>query len=181
MENAYIYRIDSKDRVDFVSAEWLAFARENGMREPTTVFGNSIWDYMTPGDTASVYREIYTRVRKTRKNEMICFRCDGPSVRRMVELEIRWLPGDGLEHFARVVQEEKRQPLVLLDPSVQRSNGYLTLCAWCGLVQVYPRWIEAEEAVRTLGLAPGKPVPNITHGICPACADVQLHRIARAA
>lgn len=171
MAEQIVYRIDGKDRIDFFNPEFLSVARTNGMPDPSTYFGTSIWDYLTDDLVIENYRTAYDRVRSTHANFNLVFRSDSPDCRRSVQMELRWLNNDGIEHACRVALEEKRPPLLLFDPKVKRSLSFAKLCSWCGQVQVFPKWVEPEEANRMLAGSPGQPLPELTHGLCPVCAD----------
>jgi hypothetical protein len=171
MADVIVYRVDGKDRVDFFNAEFLASARSNGLADPSTFYGSSIWDYFGDESTAEVYHAAYAKVRASRGRTLLAFRCDLADLRRTVQMELKWLDGDGIEHTCKTAVADKRPPLSLFDNKVERSESFVKLCSWCGQIQVFPRWVEPEEACRMFGNAPGVRLPQLTHGLCPECAN----------
>lgn len=171
MAELITYRIDSKDRIDFFNEEFVAAAKMTDMGDPSGFFGTPIWDFFADEATAELYRTVYERVRSTRGSANLAFRSDAPDSRRSIQMQLKWLNNDGIEHACRVGLEEKRPPLLLFDSRAPRSESFVKLCSWCGQVQIYPQWIEAEEACRLLMGPPGHPLPQLTHGLCPVCSD----------
>ncbi len=176
----YTYAIDADDAVVSVGPEWLAFAQENQASSLTeaTVVGRSLFDFMSGEETKRLYRLVFDRVRYERENVLIPFRCDGPKVRRFMELQIS--PGrlGGIEFGGRVVREEARQEVRLFDPSVDRSRESVSVCAWCKHVQVENgQWLEVEAAVSALSLFESLQLPGITQGVCEACEKKMVRAI----
>jgi hypothetical protein len=71
------------------------------------------------------------------------------------------------------VAEEARDAVALLTGAQSCDTGaLLTMCSWCKKVRLpNDEWVQVEHAVQALGLFGGAPLPHVTHGICPACAD----------
>ena len=82
-------------------------------------------------------------------------------------------PERGLIYRVRTLREQERQPVALLEPYLPRSEDFVTICAWCERVAVPAHgWLEIEAAIAVLpALAEPRP-PQLTHGICEACAQV---------
>ena len=176
----YTYAIDADDAVVSVGPEWLAFAQENQASSLTeaSVVGRSLFEFMSGEETKRLYRIVFDRVRSDRQNVLIPFRCDGPKVRRFMELQIS--PGKlgGIELGGRVVREETRQGVRLFDSSVERSQDSVLVCAWCKHVQVENgQWLEVEAAISALGLFESLPLPGISQGVCEACEKKMVSAI----
>jgi hypothetical protein len=73
---------------------------------------------------------------------------------------------------SHVVREESRATVRLLDPVHPRTGEALLACSWCRKVYVAGRWVEVEYAVEMLRLFERTELPPLTHGICPACAEL---------
>ncbi len=70
-------------------------------------------------------------------------------------------------HPIRVVP---RDPVLFLDPDVERGEPFLTICSWCMKVRLSNQgWVELEEVVNALDLLGSAVVPSLTHGICLEC------------
>jgi hypothetical protein len=180
MADLVVYRIDPKDRIDFFNAEFLAAAREAGSFDASSIYGMPIWSYIGDEDIAGLYRQVYDKVRTTREPSVLSFRSDLPTARRSVQMEVRCLDNGGIEHSCRVALDEKRPPIYLLETKAPRSNSFVKMCGWCARVQVFPKWVEPEEASRMLAPLSREPLPEIVHGLCPVCFErhMNLKRIA---
>ena len=88
------YQIDSNDVLVLVSDDWLAFARENGASELDAKFiiGRSLWDFIPDEPTQTLYRDVIATVRATDQPIVVPFRCDSPTLRRFMRLEVRHHP-----------------------------------------------------------------------------------------
>jgi hypothetical protein len=165
-----VYEVDRDGIITRVGGAWEAFARANGA--PTlagaAVVGRSLRLSIAESTTRLLYDALLVRVRGGRR-VTVPFRCDGPAVRRFMELVMTPGPEDGVRFEAVLLSAEPRHPVSLLDASVPRSADLVKMCAWCRKVAVGERWCEVEEAVAALGLFGAPVLPAITHGICPAC------------
>jgi hypothetical protein len=45
------------------------------------------------------------------------------------------------------------------------------MCSWCKRVRQEGRWLDLEEGVQELELLSRGPLPEISHGMCPACIE----------
>jgi hypothetical protein len=166
------YRIGREDTLEEVSSAWLEFARENDAGHLTreALIGRSIWDFITGAEAKHLYELVFRRVRDHGISVVIPFRCDSPSVRRYMELDVRPAGQGGIELTGRLIRSEEREPVHLLDPTVARTDDFVTVCSWCKQVrQLDERWVEVEEAIVAMGVFSAPQLPQLTHGICPAC------------
>lgn len=164
------YELDHEDRIRSVSALWSAFARENEAEHLVRgVVGTPIWDWIAGPEVQHLYRLLFSRIREVRGSATIPFRCDSPSIRRFMELEVFALPDDGLLCTAELKRAERRTPVPLLDPHVPRSETFLRICSWCKRVPTGDGlWLEIEQAIAALRLVEDVP-PAISHTICDRC------------
>ena len=119
---------------------------------------------------------LLRRIRSEARSVELPFRCDGPEVRREMDIRIAASNSRRLVLFsARPRQEqtrEERQPL--LDVSAPRGEDTIEMCGWCDRFLVEGEWVEVEEAAARLRLFARPELPEITHGICPACTEMLL-------
>jgi hypothetical protein len=171
-ERTFQYEIDAQDRICLVSDAWLKFAQDNGAYELTreAVVGTLLWDSVADGETKHLYEMLFAKVRRTGVSSTIPFRCDSPDCRRHMALTIARAPGGALVLTGRLVREERRSSMALLDSSVERSREMATVCSWCKRMRMTSDvWVELEEAISSRGLFDSAPMPRITHGICGEC------------
>jgi len=173
---ALSYAVDENDHLVKVDRGYYSFAEENGWTEAGTSLGRSLWDYVAGEDLKKVQRLLLRRVRDDVGDVELPFRCDGPGVRREMEIRILARPGGRAVLFsARLRSEEERdafQPL--LDAEAPRGPDALGMCGWCDRFEVEGEWVEVEEAARRLGLFERTEMPALSHGICPDCNELLL-------
>lgn len=165
------YELDAADRILRVDAAWLRFAWDNEAAELTAarVVGRSIWEFVSGGETRHLYRMLFDAAR-TGRPLRIPFRCDAPDRRRYMELQIEPTEAQGLRLTGRLLREELRPPVALLEADRPREGGFVVICSWCKRIRTEPgAWEEVEEAVRKLGLFDEAALPGLSHGICADC------------
>ena len=169
------YRIDGADCFMDVGGAWSDFAEANEGTElaPEMVLGRSLWDYIGDLTTRQLYRTMLRHVRSDGLPVRFRFRCDAPTVRRLLAMEIAAIDSGHVCFTVSPVAEVERSPVPLLEGSHKVARGgQLLMCGWCQDVQLGDdRWVRAEQAVAALGLFEGEAIPTISHGICPSCHD----------
>jgi hypothetical protein len=170
------YAIDEHDHLIRVDEGYYSFAEENGWEEATTSLGRSLWDYVAGHEMVKLQRLLVRRIRDEVGDVELPFRCDGPEVRREMNIRIVARPGGRVVLFsARMGSEEARDlPQRLLDPATPRSAEALEMCGWCDRFEVDGEWVEVEEAARRLELFNKPELPVLSHGICPDCNGMLL-------
>lgn len=168
----YVYRITPDDIIEYVNDAWLRFALENG--SPTLsqgVVGSLLWKYISGPQVVHLSKELLARVRESRCEATIPFRCDSPSVRRFMRMKIIPLGRSKVEFGTWVEREEfYTEPIQLLDPTVPKDHKkLLRMCAWCKKIDVAGSWLEIEDSIGRLRLFDRLAIPAITHGICEDC------------
>jgi hypothetical protein len=174
---ALSYAIDDQDRLIKVDEGYYRFAEENGWDGAGASLGRSLWDFVAGSDVKRLQRLLLRRVRDEIHDVELPFRCDGPEVRR--EMDIRIVAdrtGRVVMFSAKLRSEELREePQPLLDPEAPRAEGdFLTMCAWCDRFLVGGEWVEVEEAAKRLELFRRERLPLLDHGICPECGGTLL-------
>ena len=171
-KRTFIYRIDKNDRIIYVDDEWLSFAQENQgeLLNRENIYSKSLWDLISGNDTVFLYQHIFDRVRSTKQEIEIPFRCDSPTCRRYMNLIISAQINGVLEFLSQIVREEPRDYVSVFDANIERSEEFMKVCSWCKKVALSEGdWREIEEAVNILELYSKLPSPQITHGMCPEC------------
>jgi hypothetical protein len=173
---ALSYAIDEQDHLIRANEGYYRFAEENGWKEASTSLGRSLWDYVAGDEMRKLQRMLVRRIRDEVGSVELPFRCDGPDVRREMDIRIVARPGGRAVLFsARLRSEEPREELQpVLDPLAPRSSDTLTMCGWCDRFEVDGEWVEVEEAARQLELFNRPELPGLSHGICPECNEMLL-------
>jgi hypothetical protein len=128
-----------------------------------------LFGYVSGSETQEIVRFLLARARSGRRIA-VAFRCDSPTRRRHLRLELTPSPDGSVRCSSTVLSEEEREAQPLLDPAVPRTGEILYVCSWCRRVAVDARWLDVEEAVEALGLFLQPALPAISHGICPDCS-----------
>jgi len=168
------YHVDAHDRISAVNEAWLSFAEANEGTAllPPEILGRSLWDFMGDLETQHIYQALHERVRTLNVPVQLCFRCDGPESRRLLELNIVAEEDQQLIYRVRTLAEDFRPAVPLLDPRRPRSETFVTICAWCKRVATGPRqWLEVEAAAAALPFFAESRPPQLTHGICEGCSE----------
>jgi hypothetical protein len=170
------YVIDDQDRLVKVDQGFYAFAAENGWDGAGSSLGRSLWDFVAGAELRKLQRMLLRRVRDDLGSVDLPFRCDGPTVRREMDIHIAsQAPGRFVAFSARLRAEERRdefQPL--LASETPRGEETLTMCGWCDRFLVDGDWVEVEEAAARLRLFRASKLPAISHGVCPDCTEMLL-------
>ncbi len=170
------YAIDENDRLIRVDRGFYDFAEENGWAEAGASLGRSLWDYVAGREPKKLQRILLRRVRDEVRDVELPFRCDGPGVRREMNIRIAARPGGRVVLFsARLRSEQPREiPQAILDPAAPRGEDAVRMCGWCDRFEVEGEWLEVEEAARRLDLFNRARLPAIGHDICPDCNELLL-------
>lgn len=173
--DTFIYRIDTADTIVSVSDNWGTFADANawsGPLHPEDVVGHKLWDFIQGLETRHLYQEVFKRARRGTPCRPIPFRCDSPTERRYLEFMAKTLSDGSIQITSSILRKEPRSSVSLLDANISRSTGMITVCSMCKKIRTPPsQWVEIEEGVTQLKLFELDSMPQLTHGLCPACYE----------
>jgi hypothetical protein len=97
-----------------------------------------------------------------------------------MEMVVRALDQGGIEFQSRLLGEEPRSPLPLLDAAAPRAELFVRVCSWCKKVATgEAAWLEAEHALALLDPFSLAGTPQVTHGMCPECYVQVVRAIPR--
>jgi hypothetical protein len=174
------YDIDAADRIVRVSPGWSAVAVAGGAPglQDALVVGRPLWDFVADPTTRQLYAAMLERARTGARPLKFSFRCDTPTERRLMGMQLTGLPGGGVAFEVRVIAVQPRPAVALLDAGTPR-RGMVRMCSWCKRLPVPSgEWVEVEDAVKVLDLLDTTPLPAITHGICPPCYEGVMAALA---
>lgn len=170
------YAINEDDHLVRVDEGFYRFAEENGWEDAGTSLGRSLWDYVAGDEMVKLQRLLVRRVRDEVGDVELPFRCDGPGLRREMNIRIVARPGGRVVLFSARLRSEQawEVPQPLLDPEAPRGEEVVEMCGWCDRFKVGDEWVEVEEAARRLELFNRGELPALSHGICPDCNELLL-------
>lgn len=174
---ALSYAIDGEDHLVKVDAGYYSFAAENGWDGAGDSLGRSLWDFVAGDELRNLQRMLLRRLRDEVRQVELAFRCDGPHVRREMDIRIAaHRSGRTVLFSARTRSEQPREEFQpMLDPGAPRDGkDTLTMCGWCDRFEVEGEWVEIERAAARLELFNRPELPEISHGVCPRCTETLL-------
>jgi hypothetical protein len=177
------YRLDREDVIQWVDRGWDAFAARNGAPSlvASAVVGRPLFDFLTGSETRHIYTMLLRGVRESGQPVSVPFRCDAPTLRRSMELTIAPETAGALLLSTRLIDRAEQPEVALLAADPARAGDcFLLMCSWCKRVEVEGAWSDVEAAVQRLRLFELATLPQITHGMCPACEQEIRARYALA-
>jgi len=163
--SAVLYRIDRHDTIVEIGGVWDAFARANGGVPPAV--GRPLWHFIAGKDVRATWALLLRRVREGRIPVVFVYRCDGPGVRRLMQMELL------ADRIGSVQFRSTAVSITETDTIVGRwetgsARDTVLVCGWCGRVHAGD-WVQLEQAIELLGLHESRQ-PRLSHGICESCA-----------
>jgi hypothetical protein len=172
-----VYHVDPEGRITFVNDRWDAFARANGGAAVlgAAVIGRRAANFIAGNETRHLFEVIIRHAIKSGRTVTVPYRCDGPAVRRRMQLTVTAeAPGD-VVFRSRMLAEEPRRPIAWLESRTGHEGApLLRLCSWCNRGEIGGHWAEIEEVIAAYGLFDAERVPDITHGLCVDCERTVL-------
>lgn len=155
---------------------YYAFAESAGWDEAGSSLGRSLWDFVAGADLEKIQRMLVRRIRGEARSVDLPFRCDGPAIRREMEINIASSAGGRFVLFSARLRSEELRPdfQPLLSSQAPRDEELLTMCGWCDRFLVGGQWVEVEEAAARLGLFERSAMPTISHDICSNCSETLM-------
>ena len=172
-QRTFSYRIDGNNVIVSMSPDCAVFAEENDTSKESiaALVGRGLLECFADDATRGIYTMLIDKVRETGKSITVPLRCDSPDRRRFSKLSIS-REAENILFSSHIYKEEFREPVLLLQSGLARSDEFLTICGWCKKLSVEGVWVEVEEALLGLDLLSDDKFPNLTHGICSDCKAV---------
>lgn len=167
-----VYQIDAGDCLVDVSGSWSDFATRNGGPhvQPDRVLRTSIWNYIAGLENRLLYSEMLAYVRESRHKVRFAFRCDGPTTRRELRMDIAPCAQHACRFTTTTLLEIAQPYLALLDPAAEKTDECLSLCNWCMRIQTRTdAWYDLRDGLIRLGLLDQARGPRPVFTICPDC------------
>ena len=144
------YRLDADDRITaWGGPQWACFARENGDSEwgEANIGGRSIYDFVAGHFTKRFLREFFAGVRLGHAPTRRAYRCDSPSVKRLMEMEARpEAEGAMVVEHRLVEQRAMAHPVTTREQRAGHAARYHR-CAMCNRLRApnTTKWREPDE------------------------------------
>ena len=167
--------VDRYDRVLSVSSNWQAVAEEGGVGEalaPVNVIGYELSQFIS-SDNTRMYIEACLKLCRL-KNEVLyrAYRCDSPTHKRFMELQLTPLKEGAVEMKHFLLREEPfDQPIYVKDvtksvPPSAKTGFHYYRCSMCNKLKAPTEveWILPEVLNLTL-----PEHIHVIHTVCPVC------------
>ena len=171
------YTVDANDILVDIGGDWDEFARENeglGLTRDN-VLGTPLFTFIQGAEVVTIYKALFAKARREQRPLSFTFRCDAPSCRRTMKIEIAPLTDQAIAVQTDLIESHGRDAVRLLDTGAVRTHEFLTMCCVCGDVKsANGQWVAIEEESARLRLLERTAVPQLSHAYCPKCLAEQL-------
>lgn len=171
------YWFDRDDRIAKVGSGWTEFATTNGAPDLTeeSVRGLALPSFIQDRTTAFLWKILLQKARSG-PPVSLTLRCDGPSRKRHLRVRVA-ADGKLIRVTTELLSEEERPETPFLAAARRSVGELLHCCSWCERFDAGGgNWVEIEELLRAKPLLESTDVPQVTHGICPACLRSALEK-----
>ena len=166
--------LDINNQIIAVSDSWDCNAKIGHAKASVyarNILGKNLQDYISSDETVMYIDTALKLTRLTDKIHYKPYRCDSPTHKRFMEMEITPLANGELSinHFL-LFEEPFSKPLFLQDVSQQsvRPISYLMRCSLCNDLKdpVTDEWLMAEK----FDAQESAPI-SVIHTVCPSCKE----------
>lgn len=178
------YSLDANDTLIDIGGTWEDFARENKGESLTreNVLGKSLFTFVNGREVRSIYKSLFSKVRRQGSTLSFAFQCDSPTCRRRMRIHIDPMPDQGLTVRTELIEEIPREEVPLLDPGLPRTEEQIQICCICSDVRSKEGlWVPIEKESDRRKLLESSALPQLSHGYCPRCLEEQLTLLHRSA
>lgn len=168
-----VYLIDADNCLRSADAAWDEFAAANGGRRVAwaNVAGSDLLEHITDDTLRHLTARLIDKVRQEGRPVELSFNCDSPDTVRAMRMRISPAEGGAISFVNTLLEERRREPVRLIDADHLRDRDFIRVCGWCNRGVVGEEWLALEEVVERLSIFRTEQVPDVTHGLCPDCAD----------
>lgn len=166
------FKLDATDHVADVIYSEKQPSEEPAPQTDDGLIGRQFWDFIHGKELRHLYEMIFTNARNNKKEIVVPYRCDSPTLQRFMELRVFAESENTLLVLNYLITEEHTAYTGLLDVIERDPTSWLSICSWCKKVKVDREWVEIQIAITELGLLANELLPQLTHGICPTCITI---------
>ena len=163
------YRVDRRNVIISVGANWNTFAKENNAASllGDGVVGIPLHSFVA-GDATRMFIEALLRSARALGRPLVRpYRCDSPDCRRYMEMVLLPSPSGEVTLQHRVLREERFTRPIGFRLSESGGAGVLIRCSMCNRLKGAHDWVDAE----TIAASDGRGSLPVIYGVCPACME----------
>ena len=143
MPEAYIekvsYRINEKNEIIDVFDSWNNAAlvgHADELLDMKRIIGMSIFSVLHDDNTRMYYDSVFQKCRLLKKGHMLEYRCDSPTHKRFMKMELVPLANNDIDLFNYLLREEPfSHPLTIHDCTGSQNVSYTKRCSICKSLQ----------------------------------------------
>ena len=172
IEADLFYRLDGENNIVEVGGKWDDFAEQNNGAKAFAkrIVGTQLFTHISGTTSRDFVWTMIDAVRKTGKPSVKSYRCDGPEIKRFMEMTI--VPEEAahvrVEH--RLLRIETRSVRAAFTTGHGASGRVLIRCSMCNRVRAKGRWLEIEQAVAANSAGAQDSYP-VAYGVCGSCRE----------
>jgi len=166
------YRLDERDRITEVNADWKRFAKENGGENliAESVIGRSLRDFISGDTTRMFVSALLQATRLTGQQRTIQYRCDSSDTKRYMAMDIVPVNSGELISRHRVLRELKLPVSLTFSAIKAGQKTLIKRCSMCNrLASGDGPPVEPEDAER-LGWLSQPANALVIYCVCKDCA-----------
>jgi len=168
-----IYLVNSDNIIVEVNQNWDAFAHENNGENvaQSEVVGRSVLDFVTGKVTRNYWQELLNRARDTLQPMTIDYRCDAPSLKRWMRMELQREENGNLRISHQQLATAPRSKPIHFKPARHRGQQTHIRCSFCSRIKIKEHWHEADDAAHhsnEVTHTDGHTF-HVTYGLCGEC------------
>ena len=162
------YVLDKADQIIAIDGDWDRFALKNGGPKAISerILGHTLWSYISGFETRSLLNAIFFTCRRQQSIYRSHYRCDSPTVTRLIEFKVQPLPNGGLS-VGHVQISKAQKPHNNGGTEIPHQARRCSICCW-----------EVREGSWQMPCASTpEDFSKVIHDVCPRCKSDCLHRV----
>ncbi|MGE0310194.1 MAG: hypothetical protein AB7P21_01045 [Lautropia sp.] len=163
------YRLDAGDRLQAVSGNWEASARQGGATTLAgdAVLGRSLWEFVRDATLRDIYGRLFVIVRSRGEPLSFDYRCDTPTERRLMRMTLTPLGNANIEIANAQVWADPRPPV--RQQNVFRGSATVRCCSLCNHFEIEGQWVDVCDAVSAGMLGRVERSIRVAFAVCAPC------------
>lgn len=171
------YRLDAKDRIVSVNAQWNAFAESNGAPNlgAEVIIGRPLREFVTGDVTRMFVDTLLQGTRLLGRTRTVHYRCDSTDAKRYMLMAIEPLPDGGILSRHRILRQETFGKPLGFRTGTGEQRRLLKRCSMCNRLSNGTQIIEP-EAAKADGWFDADGSATVIYFICKDCQSLVHHK-----
>lgn len=168
------YRIDRNDKIIVLWGDWYTSAltgNEPSLAHPASVVDKSLFDFISDKPTRKFYKKLFKRCRELMISQEIEYRCDSPTHKRFMKMEITPRENESLDLVNTTLLEIPFiTPVHIKTVHPDSDDISAHRCSICNDLKLVGtrHWIKPSSF-----RFQGKNTFTVTHDVCDTCKEIE--------